>query len=49
MVVIVCHGYLIGKYDWVIQNNQGGKFCDVGFIKIEFGQVGTENVARFNE
>ena len=45
IVSIVGYGYLNGKYYWLIQNSWGKNWCDNGFIKIEFGQVGIENVA----
>ena len=44
-VVIVGYGLLNGKYYWLIQNSWGEKVCDHGFVKIEFGQVGVEQVA----
>ena len=34
-----------GKYYWLIQNSWGINACDHGFMKIEFGQIGIENVA----
>ena len=43
-VVIVGYGFLDGKYYWLIQNSWGD-ICDHGFVKIEFGQVGVEQVA----
>ena len=44
-VVIVGFGYLNSKYYWLIQNSKGPKYCDNGFMKIEFGEIGIENVA----
>ena len=45
IVAIVGYGYLNGKYYWLIQNSWGKNWCDNGFIKMEFGQAGIENVA----
>ena len=44
-VVIVGYGYsdLESKYFWIVQNSWGKDFCDLGIIKIEFGQVNIEN------
>ena len=44
-VVIVGYGFQNNKFYWLIQNSWGYEFCDDGFIKIEFGQVGIEKVA----
>ena len=44
-VAIVGYGLLDGKYYWLIQNSWGEEACDKGFVKVEFGQVGVENVA----
>ncbi len=44
-VVIVGYGYENSKYYWLIQNSWGETFCDKGFAKIEFGQIGIERVA----
>ena len=33
------------KFYWQVQNSWGPYACDNGFIKIEFGQIGIENVA----
>lgn len=42
--VIVGFGYLNYKYYWIVQNAYGKEFCDNGFIKIEFGEIGIENI-----
>jgi hypothetical protein len=44
-VVIVGYGFQNNKFYWLIQNSWGYEFCDDGFIKIEFGQVGIEEFA----
>ena len=44
-ITIVGYGFLNGKYYWLVQNSWGEDTCDKGFVKIEFGQVGVENVA----
>ena len=44
-VVIVGYGFQNNKFYWLIQNSWGYEFCDNGFIKIGFGQVGIEKVA----
>ena len=43
-VVIVGYGFLNNKFYWQIQNSWGPNVCDKGFVKIEFGQIGIENV-----
>ena len=43
-VVIVGYGFLNDKFYWTVQNSWGETFCDDGFIKIEFGQVGIEQI-----
>ena len=45
-IVIVGYGYSESdkRYYWIIQNSWGN-ICDNGFMKIEFGQVGIENIA----
>ena len=43
-VVIVGYGFLNSKYYWLIQNSWGDQVCDNGFLKIEFGQIGVEQV-----
>ena len=43
-VVIVGYGFLNNKFYWLIQNSWGDA-CDHGFVKVEFGQIGAENVA----
>ena len=45
VVVIVGYGFMDNKFYWQIQNSWGPNACDKGFIKIEFGQIGIENVA----
>ena len=44
-VAVVGYGYWDGKYYWLIQNSWGPYSCDGGFIKVEFGQIGVEDVA----
>ena len=44
-IVIVGYGYLNSKYYWLIQNSWGEYACDHGFVKVEFGQIGVEQVA----
>ena len=44
-VAIVGYGYSNSKYYWIIQNSWGKNFCDNGFAKIEFAEIGIENVA----
>ena len=44
-VVIVGYGFQNNKFYWLIQNSWGNEFCDDGFIKVGFGQVGIEKVA----
>jgi hypothetical protein len=44
-IVIVGYGYESNKYYWIIQNSWGSNFCDGGFAKVEFGEIGIENVA----
>ena len=44
-LVIVGYGFEDDKYFWLIQNSWGNKSCLDGFLKIEFGQVGVENIA----
>lgn len=39
-LTLVGYGYLDDKYYWLIQNSWGDKWCNDGFAKIEFGQVG---------
>ena len=43
-IVIVGYGFLNNKFYWQIQNSWGPNVCDKGFVKIEFGQIGIENV-----
>ena len=42
--VIVGYGMLNGIYYWLVQNSYGKDYCDNGFIKIKFGEIGIENV-----
>ena len=44
-VTIVGYGYSNSKYYWIIQNSWGEEFCDNGFAKVEFAEIGIENVA----
>ena len=45
-LVIIGYGYneLKSKYYWILQNSWGDYFCDNGFVKVEFGQIGVERV-----
>ena len=45
MVVIVGYGFLNNKYYWIVQNSWGKTFCNNGFVKIEFGQIGIEDIS----
>ena len=47
-VVVVGYGHEDSKYYWIIQNSFGEDFCDGGLAKIEFNELGIENIA-FNE
>ena len=44
-VVIVGYGYMNSKYYWLIQNSWGEYACDNGFVKVEFGQIGVEQIS----
>ena len=44
-VVVVGYGFMNNKFYWLIQNSWGPNACDDGFVKIEFGQIGIENIA----
>ena len=44
-VTIVGYGLKDNRYYWLVQNSWGENFCDKGFIKIEFGQIGIEKVS----
>ena len=43
-VVIVGYGYEQSKYYWLIQNSWGADFCYNGLAKVEFSEIGIENV-----
>ena len=43
-IAIVGYGIYNNKYFWLIQNSWGN-WCENGFAKIEFGQVGVETVS----
>ena len=43
-VVIVGYGYENSKYYWIVQNSWGSEFCDNGLAKVEFGQIGVEQI-----
>ena len=43
-IVIVGYGYENSKYYWIIQNSWGEEFCNGGFAKVEFAQIGIEKV-----
>ena len=43
-VVIVGYGYENSKYYWIVQNSWGEGFCNGGFAKVEFAQIGIEKV-----
>ena len=43
-IVIVGYGYENSKYYWIIQNSWGEEFCNGGFAKVEFAQIGIEQV-----
>ena len=43
-IVIVGYGYENSKYYWIIQNSWGEDFCNGGFAKVEFAQIGIEKV-----
>ena len=44
-VVIVGYGQENDKFYWIIQNSWGEGFCDNGFAKIEFAELGIERVS----
>jgi cathepsin B len=44
-VVIVGYGQENNKFYWIIQNSWGTDFCDDGFAKIEFAEIGIEAVS----
>ena len=48
MFAFVGNGYFDGMY-YCYSKTQGERFYDNRFIKIEFDQVGIENVVQFNE
>ena len=43
-VVIVGYGYEKSKFYWLIQNSWGKDFCNNGFAKVEFSEIGIEKV-----
>ena len=43
-VVIVGYGFENEQFYWIIQNSWGEEFCDNGFAKIQFGQIGIEKI-----
>ena len=44
-VTIVGYGNKGSQYYWIAQNSWGKDFCDDGLVKIEFNEIGIENVA----
>ena len=44
-VTIVGYGFEGDRYYWLVQNSWGKTYCDNGFIKVEFGQIGIEQVS----
>ena len=44
-LTIVGYGLKDDIYYWIAQNSWSDSFCDNGFIKIEFGQIGIEQVS----
>ena len=44
-IVIVGYGFMNGKFYWLIQNSWGEYACDHGFVKVEFGQIGVEQIS----
>ena len=44
-LTIIGYGLKDDRYYWIAQNSWGDSFCDKGFIKIEFGQIGIEQVS----
>ena len=44
-VVIVGYGFMDNKFYWLIQNSWGEYACDHGFVKVEFGQIGVEQIS----
>ena len=44
-VTIVGYGFINERFYWLIQNSWGKNACDKGFVKVEFGQIGVENIA----
>lgn len=47
-ITIVGYGVINSQYYWLVQNSWG-KYCDNGFVKIEFGQIGIEKLISFAE
>ena len=44
-MTLVGYGFMENKFYWLIQNSWSDKYCDKGFVKIEFGQVHVEQVS----
>ena len=44
-VAVVGYGFMNSKFYWLLQNSWGESACDKGFVKVEFGQIGVEEVA----
>ena len=44
-VSLVGYGFMNSKYYWLLQNSWGKDVCDNGFVKVEFGNIGVEEVA----
>ena len=45
IMALVGYGFMENKFYWLIQNSWSDKYCDKGFVKIEFGQVNVEKVS----
>ena len=44
-VTIVGYGLEGDRYYWIVQNSWGEEYCNKGFVKVEFGQIGIEQVS----
>ena len=44
-VTIIGYGLENDTYYWLVQNSWSNYFCDNGFVKVEFGQIGMERVS----